>query len=86
MTLELTSASTVRVQEIQYSSTASTSTEYEYPSPGPESIKTSLKFIPKGPINNIGSDNGLNQWCLVYCCIYASLGLNELTTYSYPLW
>ena len=27
--------STVRVPEIQYSSTASTSTEYEYPSPDP---------------------------------------------------
>ena len=31
--LELTSMSTVRVPEIQYSSTVSASTEYEYPSP-----------------------------------------------------
>ena len=23
------------------------------------SIKISLKFVPKGPVNNIGSDNGL---------------------------
>ena len=34
ITLELTSRSTVRVPEIQYSSTVSTSTDYEYPSPG----------------------------------------------------
>ena len=36
ITLELTSTSTVRVPEIQYSSTASTSTEYENPSPDHE--------------------------------------------------
>ena len=34
ITLELTSTSKVRVQEIQYSSTANTSTEYKYTSPG----------------------------------------------------
>ena len=46
------------------------------------SIKISLKFVPKGPINNIPSlvqtSHYLNQWWLVYWRIYASLGLNEL--------
>ena len=54
------------------------------------SIKISLKFVPKRPINNIpalvqimaGADQAtshyLNQWWLDYWCIYASLGLNEL--------
>ena len=54
------------------------------------SIKISPKFVPKGPINNIpalvqimawrrsGASHYLNQWWLVYWCISASLGLNEL--------
>ena len=33
------STSSVRVPEIQYSSTASTSTEYEYPSPGRDACR-----------------------------------------------
>ena len=37
-------------------------------------IEFSLKFVPKGPINNIPSF----QWWLVQWRIYASLGLNEL--------
>ena len=53
-------------------------------------IFISLKFVPKGPINNIpalvqimvGADQAtshyLNQWWLVHCRIYASFGLNEL--------
>ena len=53
------------------------------------SIKNSLKFVPKGSINNIPTlvqimacagqvtSHYLNQWWLVYWCIYASLGLNE---------
>ena len=54
------------------------------------SITISLKFVPKGPTNNIPAlvpDNGLGLnrrqaiiWTndgLVYWCIYASLGLNE---------
>ena len=54
--------------------------------------KISLKFVPKGPINNIfqhwfrewlgavqATSHYLNQWWLVYWRIYASLGLNELT-------
>ena len=52
-------------------------------------IKISLKFVPKGPVNNIpalvqimawhrsGDKHYLNQWWLFYGCIYASLGLNE---------
>ena len=52
--------------------------------------KISLKFVPKGPINNITAlvqiwlgavqapSHYLNQWWLVYWRIYASLGLNEL--------
>ena len=55
------------------------------------SITVSLKFVPKGPINNssIGSDNGLAPsrrnaiiWThdgIVYRRIYASLDLHELT-------
>ena len=55
------------------------------------SIKISLKFVPKGPFNNIPAlvqivalrrpgDKPLSeQWWLVYWRIYASLGLNELT-------
>ena len=55
------------------------------------SIKISLKFVPKGPINNNNipalvqimawrrSSYYLNQWWLVYPRIYASLGLNELS-------
>ena len=51
------------------------------------SIKISLKFVPKVPINNIPALvqmmachlAGLNQWWLFYRRIYASLGLNELT-------
>ena len=53
--------------------------------------KISLKCVPKGLINNIptlvqimawrrlATSHYLNQWCLVYRRIYASLGLNELT-------
>ena len=56
-------------------------------------IKISMKFVPKGPINNIpalvqimawrrpGDNHYLNQWWLVYWRIYASLGLNELTSH-----
>ena len=52
-------------------------------------IKISLKFVHKGPINDIPSlvqimawrrqaaSHYLNQWWLVYWRIYASLGLNE---------
>ena len=55
-------------------------------------IKISLKFVHKGPINNIprlvqiitwralqATSHYLNQWRLVYRRIYASPGLNELT-------
>ena len=52
-------------------------------------IKISLRFVPKGAINNIpafrwwfGADQAtshcLNRWWLGYWRIYASLGLNEL--------
>ena len=53
------------------------------------STAISLKFVPKGPINNIsalvqimawrrsGDKPYLYQWWLVYRRIYASLGLNE---------
>ena len=49
------------------------------------SSKISLKFVPKGPINSnltlvqimtchrLGDKSLLEQWCLVYQCIYASL-------------
>ena len=49
------------------------------------SINISLKFVPRGPINNIpiysdqASSHYLNQWWLDYPRIYASLGLTELT-------
>ena len=55
------------------------------------SIKISLKFVPKGPINNIpvlvqimawrrqATSHYLDQWWFVHWRIYASLGLNELT-------
>ena len=49
------------------------------------SIKISLKFVPRGPINNpnTDSDNGLapTRWQAIIWtkwCIYASLGFNEL--------
>ena len=54
-------------------------------------IKISLKFISKGPVNNIpalvqimpwrrpGDKPFLNQWWLFYWRIYASFGLNKLT-------
>ena len=52
------------------------------------SIKISLKYVPKGPINNDSAlvqivawpapSHYLNQWWLVYWRMYASLGLNEL--------
>ena len=55
-------------------------------------IKISLKFVPKGPINNIPAlvqimawrrpSHNLNQWWSVYRRIYASLGLNELNHLS----
>ena len=56
-------------------------------------IKTSLKFVPKGLINNIPAlvlimaptrrqaIIYLNQWWLDHWCLYASLGLNELMIY-----
>ena len=50
------------------------------------SIKISLKFAPKSPINNIPALVQImawrrsGQWWLVYRCIYASLGLNELNS------
>ena len=55
------------------------------------SMKISLKFFPKGPINNIlalvkywfgtghATSHCLNQWCLVYWRIFTSLGLNVLS-------
>ena len=58
------------------------------------SIKISLKFVPKGPINNNpalvqimacagqATSHYLNQWRLDYRRIHASLGLNELTLYK----
>ena len=46
------------------------------------SIKVSLTFVPKGPINNtpalVQIIHYLNQWWLVYWRIYASLGVDEL--------
>ena len=41
------------------------------------SIKISLKFVPKSPINNIPA-LALNQYCLDYWRTHASLGLNVL--------
>ena len=59
MTLELMSTSTVRVQEIQYLSTASASTEYEYPSPECLTLKkTHPKFWKK---KNIHQNKGANR-------------------------
>ena len=54
------------------------------------SIEISLKFVPRGPINNIpalsqimawrrSGDKPLSERCLVYWRIYASLGPDELT-------
>ena len=49
-----------------------------------------MKFVSRGPINNIpalvgamvgaeqATSHYLNQLWLIYWCIYASLGLNEL--------
>ena len=57
------------------------------------SINISLKYVPRGPINNIptlvqvmvGADQAtsqyLNQWWLDYRRIYESLGLNQLRSY-----
>ena len=63
------------------------------------SIKTSLKFVPKCPINNIPTlvqimawrrhapSHYLNQWWLDYRRIYASLGLIGLDKFSFEvLW
>ena len=45
------------------------------------SIKISLKFVPKGPINNIPALVQITAWHRsVYRRIYVSLGLNELST------
>ena len=46
------------------------------------SIKNSLKFVPMCPINNITAlvqttSHHLNQWWLVYRCIYASFSLDN---------
>ena len=45
------------------------------------SITFSMKFIPKGPINNIRDDQAtshyMKQWWIFYWRIFASLGLNE---------
>ena len=58
-------------------------------------LTISLKFVPKGPINNIpaladimawqdqATSHYLNQWWLDYRRLYASLGLNELTDNQY---
>ena len=54
------------------------------------SIQISLKFVPKGPINNIPALAQIMAWrqpgaeplsepmMVIYWCIYASLSLNEL--------
>ena len=58
------------------------------------SITISLKFVPKGPANNIPvlvqimawrrtGNKPLSEVYLVYWRIYASLGLNELTRFQY---
>ena len=51
------------------------------------SIKISLKFVSKGPMDNIpalvqimATSHYLNQWRLVYWRIYASLGRYDLMT------
>ena len=53
-------------------------------------IKNSLKFVPKGPINNIPALVQIMAWCrhwwLDYWCRYASLGLNELTEFTMWYW
>ena len=53
------------------------------------SIKMSLKFVPKDPINNIPTLVEIMAWCLVinqwslcYWRIYSLLGLSELTHWS----
>ena len=57
------------------------------------SIKISLKYVPKGPINNIPAlvqimacrqpgNKPLSEPMMVYWRIYASLGLNDLKEYS----
>ena len=57
------------------------------------SIKISLKYVSKGPINNIPAlvqimachqpgNKPLSEPMMVYWRIYASLGLNDLTEYS----
>ena len=46
------------------------------------SIRISLKFVPRGPVNKIPAlVHYLNQSWLVYWRIYASLGLNELNSF-----
>ena len=50
------------------------------------SIKISLKFIPRGPINNIPELVQIMAWrrpSLVYWRMYASLGLNEFFNQHY---
>ena len=59
------------------------------------SINISLKFVPKGLINNIpalvqilacadqATSHYLNQWWSIYWRIYASLGLNELSDHNH---
>ena len=51
-------------------------------------IKISLKFVPKGPVNNIPAlvqkMAYIIQWLLDYRCIYESLRLNMLT--HWVLW
>ena len=57
------------------------------------SIKISLKFVPRSPINNIPALVQIMAWCrpgdkplsepvIVSRCSYASLGLNELRSFS----
>ena len=41
-------------------------------------IKISMKFVPKGPINNIPALVQIMACWFVYWRIYASRGLNEL--------
>ena len=56
------------------------------------SIEISFRFVPRSPVNNTPAlvqimawpSHYLNQWWLVYWCIYPSLGLNELTLI--PAW
>ena len=51
------SMNTLRVPEIQYSSTASTSTEYEYPSPVWRNISLSLEELAQGLYSSGRSKN-----------------------------